>query len=128
MEFRRVLFRSEAARQWQFEAPPKTPGFTQIQMQYNLTKACPEGKTSDAGEVITTIVPADQKPGDLKIVCKLYQPWPPYPEAARSERRRGQLYLSIVVNPDGSISDVQIVRPLDDLLDKTAVETVRTWR
>jgi TonB family protein len=119
----------DAARKWQFEAPPKAPASTKIEMRYGLTKACPEGKGSDAGDMVVTIVPANaEKVGDLKILGKLYQPWPPYPEAARAERRRGQLYLSVVVNPDGSVTDVRIVRPLDELLDKSAVETVRTWR
>lgn len=95
---------------------------------YTLTKACPEGKGMDQGDIVTTMVPTEEHPGDLKILGKLYQPWPPYPEAARAERRRGQLYLSIVVNPNGSVSDVQITKPLDELLDKTAVDTVRTWR
>ena len=117
-----------AARQWEFEAPPKAPAHTQIEMTYRLTKACPEGKGSDQGDIVTTIVPTEEHEGDLKILGKLAQPWPPYPEAARAERRRGQLYLSIVVNPDGSVSDVQITKPLDELLDKPAVETVRTWR
>jgi TonB family protein len=117
-----------AARQWHFESPPKVPAFTQIQMQYSLTKACPEGKGSDAGEVVTTIEPTDEKPGDLKIICRLHQPLPPYPEAARAERRRGQLYLSIVVNPGGSVSDVQITKSLDELLDQPAADTIRTWR
>jgi len=85
-------------------------------------------KGSDQGDIVTTIVPTEENVGDLKILGKLAQPWPPYPEAARAERRRGQLYLSIVVNPDGSVSDVQITKPLDELLDKPAVETVRTWR
>jgi TonB family protein len=118
----------DAARQWEFEAPPEAPAFTRIEMRYSLTKACPEGNGSDAGDVVTTIVPTDEKAGDLKILGKLYQPWPPYPEAARAERRRGQLYLSIVVKPDGSVSDVRITKSLDELLDKPAVETVRTWR
>lgn len=118
----------DAARQWQFEAPPKAPVLTQIQITYSLTKACPEGKGMDAGDIVTTIVPTDEKEGDLRIVSKLYQPWPPYPEVARAQRRRGQLYLSIVVNPDGSVSDVRITKALDELLDKSAVETVRTWR
>jgi TonB family protein len=118
----------DAARQWQFEAPPKAPASVKIEMRYSLTKPCPEGKGWDAGDIVTTIVPTDEKEGNLKILGKLSQPWPPYPEAARAERRRGQLYLSIVVNPDGSVSDVRIVKPLDELLDKSAVETVRTWR
>src|SRR5437879_6447052 len=92
----------DAARQWQFEAPPKAPASTKIEMRYSLTKACPEGKGSDTGDIVVTIVPTNaEKVGDLKILGKLYQPWPPYPEAARAERRRGQLYLSVVVNPDG---------------------------
>jgi TonB family protein len=118
----------DAARKWQFEAPPKVPASTKIEMRYGLTKACPEGRGSDVGDIVTTIVPTDEKAGDLKILGKLYQPWPPYPEAARAERRRGQLYLSIVVNPDGSVSDVRITKSLDELLDQSAVETVRTWR
>ena len=117
----------DAARQWQFEAPPKAPASAKIEMRYSMTKACPEGKGSDTGEIITTIVPSDEKAGDLKIIGELGQLQPPYPEAARAERRRGQLYLSVVVNPDGSVTDVRIVKPLDELLDKSAVETVRTW-
>jgi hypothetical protein len=37
------------------------------------------------GDIVTTIVPTGEKPGDLEIVGKLYQPWPPYPEATRNE-------------------------------------------
>lgn len=70
----------------------------------------------------------DEEGGNLKIVGNVLQPLPPYPEAARAERVRGQLYLSVVVDSDGSVTDVRIVRPLDRLLDKSAVETVRMWR
>lgn len=119
----------DAAKQWQFEPPPKAPAAIKIEMRYSLTKPCPEGKGSDTGDIVVTMVPEnDEKVGDLKIVGKLYQPWPPYPEAARANRIRGQLYLSVVVDPDGSVSDVRITKSLDELLDKSAVETVRTWR
>src|ERR1700674_498212 len=98
----------DAARKWQFEAPPKAPASTKIEMRYGLTKACPEGKESDGGDMVVTIVPPNaEKVGDWKILGKLSQPGPPYPEAARAERRRGQLYLSVVVNPDGSVTDVR---------------------
>lgn len=119
---------TNAARQWEFEAPPKAPAHTQIEMTYSLSKPCPEGKGWYQGDIVTTIVPSEEHEGDLKILGKLAQPRPPYPEAARVERRRGQLYLSIVVNPDGSVSDVRITKSFDELLDKSAVETVRTWR
>ena len=118
----------DAVRKWEFEPPRKAPAHARIEMKYSMTKPCPSGKGWDAGDIVTTIVPTEEHEGDLKILDSLYQPRPPYPEAARADRRRGQLYLSIVVNPDGSVSDVQITKPLDELLDKPAVETVRTWR
>lgn len=118
----------DAARKWEFEAPLKAPAHARIEMTYRLTKPCAEGKGMDQGEIVTTVAPYEEREGNLKILEKLYQPKPPYPEAARAERLRGQLYLSIVVNPDGSVSDVRVTKALDDLLDKPAIETVRTWR
>jgi hypothetical protein len=45
-------------------------------MQYSLTKSCPEGKGMDEGDIVTAILLAEEKTGDLKILGKLYQPWP----------------------------------------------------
>jgi hypothetical protein len=115
-----------AARQWEFEAPPKAPAHTQIEMTYSLTKSCPEGKGSDQGDIVTTIVPTEEHEGDLKILGKVAQPRPPYPEAARAERRRGQLYLSIVVNPDGSVSEASRMFKLRSLW--TNYSTSQQWK
>jgi TonB family protein len=64
----------------------------------------------------------------LKLLGGDFRPLPDYPEIARSQRRRGQLYLSLVVNPDGTVTDVRVVKSLDELLDRLALEKVRTWR
>jgi len=122
-----------AAKQWQFEAPSKAPAAGKIEFGYNLSKPCPDGgKGMDNGDIkvdIGTGHVTEGEQGDaLKIVSKLYQPWPPYPEKARAEWRRGQLYLSIVVNPDGKVVDAKIVKSLDEVLDNPALETVRTWQ
>ncbi len=123
----------DAAKQWQFEPPPKAPAATMIEMRYWLSKPCPDGgEGSDVGEVAVDIGTGQTIEGEqgdaLKIVGKIYQPLPPYPEKARAEWRRGQLYLSIVVNPDGRVVDARIVKSLDELLDKPALDVVRTWR
>lgn len=123
----------DAAKQWQFERPLKVPAATMIEMSYRLTKPCPDGgKGMDEGDIkvdIGTGRVIEGEQGDaLRIVGKLYQPWPPYPEKARAERRRGQLYLSIVVNPDGKAVDAKTVKSLDEVLDNPALETVRTWQ
>lgn len=123
----------DAAKQWQFEPPHGAPASTKIEMTYSLTKPCPDGgKGMDAGDIKVDIGAGSVVEGEqgdaLKIIGKLYQPWPPYPERARSEWRRGQLYLSIVVSPDGKVVDAKVVKSLDELLDKPALETVRRWQ
>jgi TonB family protein len=123
----------DAAKQWQFELPPKAPMAAKIEMGYSLTKPCPDGgKGMDAGDIkvdIGTGRVIEGEQGDaLRIVGNIYRPSPPYPEKARSEWRRGQLYLSIVVNPDGKVVEAKIAKPLDEVLDNPALETVRTWR
>ncbi len=125
----------DAAKQWQLEPPQKAPASTKIEMSYNLTKPCPGGgKGFDVGDIKVDIgtghVIKGAQGDALKIVGNgnLYQPLPPYPEKARAEWRRGQLYLSIVVNPNGEVVDAEIVKSLDELLDKSALDTVRMWR
>jgi len=123
----------DAAKQWQFEPPSKSPAAVLMEIGYSLTKPCPDGgKGFDVGDIkvdIGTGHVIDGEQGDaLKIVGNLYRPSPPYPEKARAESRRGQLYLSIVVNPEGKVVDAEIVKSLDEVLDKPALEMVRTWR
>jgi TonB family protein len=64
----------------------------------------------------------------FEIVENVYQPLPPYPEKARAKGSRGQLNLSSIIGPDGRVLDAKIVKPLDELLDKLALDTVRTWQ
>jgi TonB family protein len=123
----------DAAKQWQFEPPSKAPAATKIELGYSLSKRCPDGsKGSDVGDVkidMGTGQVVEGEQGDaLKILGKVSQPLPPYPDKARAEWRRGQLYLSIVVNPNGEVVDAKIVKSLDEVLDKPALETIRTWQ
>jgi TonB family protein len=59
-------------------------------------------------------------------VC-IYCPSPPYTVEARSAGIEGSVLLEIVVLPDGTTSDVRVVRGLNKGLDASAVETVRQW-
>jgi TonB family protein len=118
-----------AAKQWEFEPPPKTPVMALVEMTYGLTGPCPEGEGSDVGDVTVQIGSNldDEQSDAMKILGNILQQRPPYPELARAQMVQGQLHLDIVVNPDGKVSDVRIVRPLDELLDRLALATVRTW-
>lgn len=100
-----------------------------VETTYRISGACPDGR-SDAGEITVDLCP-DLEGGRtdvLKLLGSDFRPLPDYPEVARSQRRRGQLYLSLVVNSDSSVTDVRVVKALDELLDRLALETVRTWR
>jgi TonB family protein len=123
----------DAVKQFRFEPPTNAPAMTLVETSYSLTKPCPGGgKGMDSGEVKVHIGPghiADGERGEpLKIIANVSQPQPPYPERARAERRRGRLYLSIYVNGNGDVVDAKIVLPLDESLDKPALDTLRTWK
>ena len=123
----------DAVKQWQFERLTSAPAMTTVVISYGLTKACPGGgKGMDSGEVKVKIEPGHIVEGEtgepLKIVCNVSLPLPPYPDKARAERRRGQLYLSVSVNGNGDVVDAKIVMPLDELLDKPALDTIRRWK
>jgi len=49
-----------------------------------------------------------------------------YPEAARTLGVEGKIYVNFVVEADGSITNVKVVKGLDALLDAEAVRAVRS--
>jgi TonB family protein len=119
----------DAAKKWQFEPPANAPAAAKVETTYRISGTCPNG-SSDAGEITLDLRP-DLEGGRsnvLKLLGSDFRPLPDYPEVARAERRRGQLYISLVVNPDGTVTDVKVVKSLDELLDRLALEKIRTWK
>lgn len=66
--------------------------------------------------------------GGVSEPIPIYKPEPPYSEEARKAKFQGVVVLSIVVDSQGNVSDVRLVRRLGLGLDEKAVETVRTWK
>jgi periplasmic protein TonB len=66
--------------------------------------------------------------GDVSEPEAIYDPEPQYSERAREAKYQGTDVLSIIVEPDGSVADIQVVRPLGLGLDEEAVKTVSTWK
>jgi protein TonB len=58
----------------------------------------------------------------------IYRPDPKYPKNARKKGIEGTVILAIVVETDGTASDIHVVKPLDPDLDRVAMECVGTWR
>ena len=60
----------------------------------------------------------------------VYQPQPKYTAEAMRARVQGNVLLTCVVRPDGSVSDIEVTRSLDRTfgLDEEAIKTLRSWR
>jgi len=58
----------------------------------------------------------------------LYKPEPEYSEFARAAKLQGQVTLSVVIQPDGSVTDVKVAHWLGLGLDEMAIDAVTRWR
>jgi len=66
--------------------------------------------------------------GGVTAPIPIYKPEPPYSEEARKAKYQGTVVLLIIVDTQGNVSDLRVVKPLGLGLDEKAVETVRTWK
>jgi len=58
----------------------------------------------------------------------IFNPDPTYTAEARQKGIKGELTLWLKVLPDGTTSDIRVLKGLDPGLDQSAVETVSHWR
>lgn len=65
----------------------------------------------------------------LRQAVAIFHPDPPYTEEARKKAREGTVVLSVAVDETGSVAGVvEVSKKLGDGLDKSAIETVKTWK
>jgi TonB family protein len=66
--------------------------------------------------------------GEVTAPQAIFMPDPAYTAEARQKGISGSLTLGLKVRPDGTTSDIRVVKGLDPGLDQSAVETVSHWR
>jgi len=66
--------------------------------------------------------------GGVSAPVPIFKPEPEYSEEARKAKYQGSVTLSIVIMPDGSTSNIKVVRTLGLGLDEKAIEAVTKWR
>ena len=82
----------------------------------------PKGQAQVTQETVRTAEP------DLQAAYK-DNPKPPYPKAAFRAGAEGTVEIAVEVNPDGSVASAVVASSSGhDLLDKSALDTVRAWR
>jgi TonB family protein len=71
------------------------------------------------------------RPGNgVTLPVPVFQPRPNYTSDAMRAKVQGIVLLECIVRPDGSVSDVNVIRSLDPTfgLDQEAMKTARQWR
>lgn len=59
---------------------------------------------------------------------KIYTPQPRYTEEGRQARIQGTVILQAVIDADGRVQDVKVLKGLPMGLDQSAIDTVKTWQ
>jgi protein TonB len=88
----------------------------------NLPAGPPPGPSPPAGDEPIYVG------GDVEPPEALHAPPPRYPELARVAGRDGLVVLQAVIDRDGTVRDVRVLRGAPFGMTEAAVEAVRTWR
>lgn len=66
--------------------------------------------------------------GNVSPPRKLYSPQPLYTEEARQNRVQGVVILSAIIDEQGGVEGIEVIRGLPHGLTESALETVASWR
>jgi TonB family protein len=86
----------------------------------------PEYRRSDNTSSAEHVYSIGQK--GLKNPQSVYTPEPEFSEKARRAKYQGTAILNAVVDQEGNVSRIRLVRPLGMGLDENAMEALKTWR
>ena len=83
-------------------------------------------KASASDEVFVVVESQPEFPGGNVALMKWLSDNIKYPMVAQENGIQGRIIVNFIVEKDGSLSDVQVVRSIDPALDKEAVRVVET--
>jgi protein TonB len=84
-----------------------------------------DGIATDEAFFIVEVMPAF-KGGDINKFREWVMRRTNYPQAAVDNRIQGRVYLTFIVETDGTVSNVIVVKGVDPLIDKEAVRTIES--
>jgi protein TonB len=62
--------------------------------------------------------------GDINRFREWVQKRTNYPQEALNKKIQGRIFLTFIIEPDGSVSNVNIVKGVDPLIDNEAVKAI----
>ncbi|MDR2473362.1 MAG: TonB family protein [Tannerella sp.] len=84
-----------------------------------------EEEEEDENFVFVTVEKMPEFPGGQNALLKWIADHVSYPPIAAENGIQGRVSCNFVVNADGSVQDVQVVRPVDPNLDKEAIRVLK---
>jgi len=84
-----------------------------------------DGIVTDEAFFIVEVMPAF-KGGDINKFREWVMRRTNYPQAAVDNKIQGKVYLTFIVETDGAVSNVTVVKGVDPLIDKEAVRTIQS--
>jgi protein TonB len=85
----------------------------------------PETPPTDESDVSDFAEVDPEFPGGESAMIKFIQENVTYPEMSREMGEQGTVYVQFVVNTDGSIQNVKVLKGVSELLDKEAVRVIK---
>ncbi len=82
-----------------------------------------DGIGTDEPFFIVEIMPSFRG-GDINKFRDWVQKRTNYPQAAIANRIQGRVYLTFIIEPDGSVSNVTVVKGVDPIIDNEAVKAI----
>ena len=78
------------------------------------------------GDVYSVVEEMPEYPGGMNELAKYLSENIKYPEEAKEIGIGGRVFISFIVEKDGSVNDVAVMRSVDPLVDNEAVRVVKT--
>lgn len=95
-----------------------------LQMNNGKKKDSDQNKTNGDDDVFVVVENQPEFPGGVQALMKFLGDNVRYPVEAMKSGTQGRVITSFVINKDGSISDIEIERGVDPLLDAEAIRVI----
>ena len=84
-----------------------------------------DGSETDEPFYLVEVMPAFRG-GDINKFREWVQKRTNYPQVAIDNKIKGRVFLTFIIEPDGSVSNVTVVKGVDPLIDNEAVKAIQT--
>ena len=95
-----------------------------LQMNNGKKKDSDQIKTNGDNDIFVVVEKQPEFPGGIQALMNFLGDNIKYPVEAQKERIQGRVIVNFIINEDGSLSDIKVLRGQNELLDAEAVRVI----